>query len=141
MTAAPFDAADPAAYRVWTEERTRFGDLDAFGHINNNAINIYFEGARVAVCEAAGFRMGGGQGIAAVRLLFEYKAELHHPSTVRIGSRTLHVGRSSFSVAQGLFLGDRLCATSEAVMVMIDLEARGAAPLPAAMRAALEALA
>ena len=51
-------------------------------------------------------------------------------TTVDIGTGVLKVGRSSFTLAQGLFNDGRLVATTEATIVMVDKETRRPTPLP-----------
>jgi acyl-CoA thioester hydrolase len=49
----------------------------------------------------------------------------------------LAVGRSSLTVAQGLFVGDACAATAETVIVMTDVATRRSTPLPEDLRARL----
>ena len=41
------DLTDRASYRVWTRDTIRYSDLDPNDHVNNGAINAYFEDGRV----------------------------------------------------------------------------------------------
>lgn len=132
------DLARPESYRFWWEERVRFNDLDALGHVNNNAIGVYFEQARIALLmEAGGFRDGDAWTVVLARSLIEFKAELLYPNTVRIGVRGLRLGTSSMTIGVGIFLGDRCIATQEAVCVIVDKATHRPTPLPEPLRAAL----
>ena len=44
--AVPFDPRARASYRAWVQIPIRFSDQDLLGHVNNNAIGVYFEHAR-----------------------------------------------------------------------------------------------
>ena len=134
------DLTRPDSYRFWCEERVRFADLDALGHVNNNAIGVYFEQARITMLmEAGGFRDADDWTVVLARSLIEYKAELLYPNTVRIGVRGLRLGTSSLTVGLGLFLGDRCIATQEAVGVIVDKATHRPAPIPESLRATLAA--
>lgn len=137
MTDSP-DLTRPESYRFWEEERVRFADLDAVGHVNNNAIGVYFEQARVAMMHASGgFREDADWTVVMARSLIEYKAELLYPNIVRVGVLVLRVGNTSLTIGSGIFLGGRCIATQEAVCVIVDKAAHRPTPLPESLRALL----
>ncbi|MGB0575796.1 MAG: thioesterase family protein [Alphaproteobacteria bacterium] len=41
------DLTDRNVYATWTQDIVRYRDLDPNGHVNNGAINQYFEDGRV----------------------------------------------------------------------------------------------
>ncbi|WP_448192501.1 acyl-CoA thioesterase [Azospirillum sp. sgz301742] len=129
---------DPAAYPFWIEERVRFADLDLLGHVNNNALGVYFESARVALMEACGgFRPDTPWTVVLARSLIEYKAEMLYPGTARIGIRVLRLGNSSLTLGAAIFDGDTCVATQECVCVIVDPAAHRPTPLTPALRAML----
>lgn len=133
------DLADPGSYGTWITERVRFSDTDAMGHVNNVAIAAYVESGRVAYgMGLAADRSGSGglPGFILARLAIDYRAELHYPGEVRVGSRVVAVGRTSYTVGSGVFDRDRCVATAEGVLVMIGDD--GPAPIVGAFRDALE---
>lgn len=137
MTAMP-DLTSPDGYRFWWEERVRFNDLDALGHVNNNAIGVFFEQARIALLHgASGFREDDPWTVVLARSVIDFKAELLYPNTVRIGVRMLRIGTSSLTLGCGIFLGDRCIATQEAVAVVVDRAAHRPTPIPEPLRAKL----
>lgn len=137
MTVTPI-LTDPAAYRFWTEERVRFADLDALGHVNNNAIGVYFESGRVSLMEACGrFGTGSTWSVVLARSVTEFKAELLYPATARIGLRVLRLGNSSLTLGIAIFRDDTCIATQEAVCVIVDAVTHRPMPLPADLRTAL----
>lgn len=132
------DLTSPDQYRFWTEERVRFADLDALGHVNNNAIGVYFEQARVLlVHDCGGFQDETPWTVVLARSVIEYKAELLYPATVRVGVRVLKVGNTSVTLGVAIFQGDRVIATQEAVCVIVDKAAHRPTPVPGELRAVL----
>ncbi len=138
MGTKPLDATDPAAYRFWVEDQVRFADLDPLGHCNHAVISGFFESSRVALLAAAGHPLGqGGKSLSIVRLLLEFRRELGYGARVRVGARLVRLGRTSLTLAGGLFEGEHCAATVEVVGVLIDLGTRSSTELPPDLRAAL----
>jgi len=132
------DLTNPAGYRFWIEERVRFADLDALGHVNNNAIGVYFESGRVALMESCGgFRPDSPWTVVLARSVMEFKAELLYPATARIGVRVLRLGNTSLTLGSAIFSGDTCVATQEGVCVIVDPASHRPTPLTPELRAAL----
>jgi acyl-CoA thioester hydrolase len=81
-----------------------------------------------------------GAAFVIARLVLDFRAEIRWPGTVDIGTRVEQIGRSSFTLKQALFQGERLVATAETVIVLMDEETRRSTPLPAATVDALRKL-
>lgn len=141
----PFDPARRDSYRHWTPERVRFADLDALGHVNNNAFGVYFETARIHFADAVRLHEEAnrdGERVEAtvvVRITIDFLAELDFPADLEIGSRLIRMGKTSFTYAQGLFVGDRCHATAETTSVLFDLTTRRPRPLSEGQRERLAA--
>ncbi|MDE1148879.1 MAG: thioesterase family protein [Azospirillaceae bacterium] len=135
----PFDLAAPASYRFWADEHVRFNDLDPVGHVNNNAFGVYFESGRVALHrdlrQATSFP---GYAVVMRKITIDYLAEITYPNDVRVGTRLIRLGRTSWTTGAALFVGDRCHATSHCVSVLMDVATRRPAPLPDNLRTALE---
>jgi acyl-CoA thioester hydrolase len=118
-------STDPAAYRFWIEERVRFADIDALGHINNNAYGVYIEGCRFDFFRAIGLAdpASGKYGVLA-RIEIDYRGETLYGANVRVGLRVAKIGRTSFTLESAVFDGDRCVATSSAVQVRMDTATR-----------------
>ena len=91
-------------FPVLTTEKTRFGDTDAFGHVNNAVINTFLESGRSEllrygdfVAEAAGCRF------VLVRVEVDYHDELVWPGEVVIASRVARIGRTSLAFDQAIY--------------------------------------
>jgi acyl-CoA thioester hydrolase len=117
----------------------RFGDLDAQGHVNNAVFSTYFESGRVAMFRNADLGIGVPDAtFVLVRQEIDFMRELRWPGNVVIGTALVEVGRSSFTVAQAIFDGDRCAAAGRAVMVMLDATSRRPRPLAPEVVARLE---
>lgn len=124
---------DQGSYAFWTRDTVRFSDVDRYRHVNNVAIATYCETGRVEFAEALwpGSTAGEGAGWVIVTLSVNFHAQAHYPGDVAVGTRVERVGRSSCTIVQGLFKDEVCFATSEAVIVWLDLAAGGhAVPIP-----------
>ncbi|WP_170294785.1 acyl-CoA thioesterase [Roseospira navarrensis] len=128
-----------AGYRFWTRDIVRFQDLDRLGHVNNVSFAIYLESGRVDFVETLnpGSTSGSGIGWVIARLLLDFVAEARYPADVDIGSRVLHIGRTSCVIGQGLFIGERCFGVAENVCVWADTTQGRSLPLPDDVRTAL----
>lgn len=139
-TAEPtgIDLTDPRSFGFWSTDITRWGDTDALGHINNVEFARYFETGRIRYLHDIATAMGGPRPhYLLVSLAIHFRAEMFYPGTARVGSRVLHIGRSSVRFGQGLFQDDRCTATAESVVVHVDPTGHRPAALVDPMRALL----
>jgi acyl-CoA thioester hydrolase len=119
------------AYPSRTSADIRYSDLDRQGHVNNAVFATFSEVGRVAFMYDPERPLATeGRSFVVARLLIDFRAELFWPGSVEIGTGVLKVGRSSFTLAQGIFNDGRLVATAEAAIVMVDKETRRSTPLP-----------
>ena len=138
------EAALPAAtarpsYKIWTYDKLRYGDTDRQGHVNNAVYSTFFETGRVAFLYDKDLALASpGCEFVVARLTIDFHAELFYPGIIDIGSRVLRIGRSSFTMGQGVFLGELCAATAEIVCVQMDTGTRRSAALSPAMLAWLE---
>jgi acyl-CoA thioester hydrolase len=137
---------DPlASYPIVVELPVSWGDMDAFGHLNNTVYFRYFESARIAFLEAIGFADGGpGGGIGAILASTHcrFRRPLLYPDSVRVGTRATDVGDDRFGmeyVVVSTALGE-VAAEGGAVVVAYDYDVRRKAPLPDAVRARMDRL-
>lgn len=139
-SAPVLDATDPGAYRYWVPEIVRFADLDLIGHVNNKAYATYAESGRAAFLRHIGlWRPDATRHSVIVRLEIDYRRELHYPAELRIGVRTLRIGRRSFTLGLGIFNGDICVATVVTVFARIDGTTRAAVALDETEHASLQA--
>ncbi|MBL8666167.1 MAG: acyl-CoA thioesterase [Rhodospirillales bacterium] len=136
------ERTDPAAYAFWTRDIVRFSDVDRYRHINNVATATYCETGRVEFAERLwpGSTAGETTGWVIVKLTVAFLAQAHYPGEVRIGTRVERVGRTSLTIGQGVFKDGVCFATSEAILVWVDLtRGGGGVAFPDALDALLHA--
>jgi len=139
MSTAP-DVVHRDVYTFWYSEKLRFSDTDMLGHVNNVAFAALIESGRVAFTRSGIMPpMPPDMLLVMARIEIDYRAELHYPAEIEIGSRLLRIGRSSFDVENAVFHGVSCAATSRTVLGAIDRQSRRSRSLPNEMRAMLEA--
>jgi acyl-CoA thioester hydrolase len=111
-------------------EKLRYCDTDRQGHINNAVYSTLCESGRVGFLydEAQPFVQIGTQFVI-VKLEINFIEEMNWPGDVIIGSGVSRIGRSSFSLVQGIFRGNNCMATSDSVIVLLDEKKRKSTPL------------
>jgi acyl-CoA thioester hydrolase len=137
---ASYDLKDRGAYATWTADTVRYADLDPNGHVNNGAVNQYFEDGRVHFRSARMAFLGDAlfTGFAVGRFTATYHAALTYPATVDIGTVVTRIGNSSFGLGQGIFNGATCIATAEVAQVYFDPATGKSRTLPDPVRAAFE---
>jgi acyl-CoA thioester hydrolase len=123
------------AFKAWTDIQVRIADLDTMRHVNHAVIVSYFEHARMSVMDR--LERLPGRGFVLGDLYVRYLAEIRVGDPVAIGTRVTRIGNKSFTLGQGLFVGEVCAATCTGTEVAVDLETRRGAPLPEAYRAVL----
>lgn len=121
----------------------RWGDMDAFGHVNNTVYFRYMEQVRISWFESIGIIGGAeqGQGPVIVNASMEFLRQLHYPGDVVAVMSVGKPGRSSFDTGFELRRSDdpgTLYARGAARCVWIDYAAGRSVPLPERLRELLE---
>ena len=121
----------------------RWGDMDAFGHVNNTVYFRFMEEVRISwfrQLAIAGANVEG-QGPVIVNASMEFLRQLHYPGDV-IGSMFVGPpGRSSFDTRFELFRADdptTLYARGTAKCVWIDYAVAKSVQIPELLRHAIE---
>ena len=140
MTDTIPDPTDRSVYPLWARDTARYGDTDLNGHLNNAAFSTFLETGRITfLLDRQADLTPPGHGFAIVRLVMDFRAEMHWGTAVEIGTAVPRVGRTSFTLAQAIFQEGACTATAECILVLLDLTSRRAAPIEGKLRAALEA--
>lgn len=124
----------------------RWGDMDAFGHVNNTVYFRYMESGRIAFLEqAAGDLEIKGEGPVIVTAYCNFIRQLKYPGEIEIRTFAGPAGRSSFEVTHEIRMVDEhgnadvVAAEGGGKVVWIDFAAEKSVPLPAGLRALLPA--
>lgn len=117
----------------------QWGDMDAFGHVNNAVPARWFESARIAYLEQAGLKemmAGEAAGPIVASLTLHYRKQITYPDTVHVAARVGRMGRSSFTMEHAVYseAGDWICADGEAVVVVFDYRAQRPVRVPDSIR-------
>lgn len=123
------------ACSFWTREKLRNADTDQFRHVNNAAISTFLESARMEILEHDSLKASlTGRNVVVAHLSIDFLKELYFPGAVEIGSATLKVGRTSFQLVQGLFIGSECLVFALATCVLLDTERGKPTPIPEPVR-------
>jgi acyl-CoA thioester hydrolase len=137
---APPPATERGAYASWARDKLRLGDTDRQGHVNNAVFATFAETGRIEFMRDETLKLDRDNlGFVVARVEIDFRAELHWPGAVDIGTRLVSVGRTSWRMEHGMFAGERCVATAVSVMVTIDRATRRPTPLPEQLRTWLEA--
>ncbi len=120
----------------------QWGEMDAYGHVNNTVFFRYFESARIAFLERCGFletyeteRIGAILHSTTCR----FRRALFHPDVVQVGGRALDVNEDRFTMEYAVVSEDLndIVAEGTGVIVSFDYRVRQKTPLPAGVRQAI----
>lgn len=122
-----------------------WGEMDAFGHVNNIVYFRYFESARIAYLDAIGFRGGagtGGVGPILASTHCRFRRALVYPDSVRVGARTTDVAADRFTMEYMTVSDGQADVVAEGggVVVAYDYVNGTRAGLPADVRARIAGL-
>lgn len=127
-----------AAYPHLVADPIRYGDTDRQGHVNNAVYATFFEfGRTLLFASELSSLVAPGREPVLVRVVIDFRRELHWPGAVEVGTAVLSVGTSSARFAQAVFSGETCAASGEAVVVQLDSATRRPTPWSDAQRAAL----
>ncbi len=118
-----------------------WGDMDAFGHVNNTRYFRFFETARIAYFHQ-GALLDGVVGPILAATSCKFRAPVTFPDTVHVGARVMSVHEDRF-VMEHIVWSEALqtvAARGEAVIVSYDYVQKAKASLPPAWVDAMRAI-
>jgi acyl-CoA thioester hydrolase len=153
MITIPPGYADPdgVAGPVCIRQPVAWGELDALGHVNHTIFLRWLENARLAWFERVGIGAlmrsaaslpGQTVGPILARIECDYRAPVGYPDVIWADARCLELGRSSLILTTRVWSEARAAIVAEGrvVVVLLDYAAGRSVAIPAAVRAAIEAL-
>jgi len=136
--------ASRAEFKVWHRFTTRWGDNDAYGHVNNAIFYQWFDSAVNAWLVDQGLLdIAAGDPIALVaETRCSYFESLEYPNDVEVGLAIGELGRSSVRYRIGIFgIGrEQAAAQGEFVHVLVDRTTRRPVAMPDNWRRSLEGI-
>lgn len=115
----------------------RWGDLDAYGHVNNTVYFRFFEEARIRWFAAQSLTAdGAGEGPVIVTTSATFQQELTFPATIQVQVYTGRAGNSSLETLYRVVDADdgRVYASGDAKVVWINHDTGRPTPLPERLR-------
>jgi len=137
---AIFDPRAESAYPFAVSEKIRLSDTDRQGHVNNVAFSVFLEAGRTAVVLENEGLLDPDCFFVIVTTTIDFLDELHYPGTVSAAIGVERIGRSSFTVRQGLFQDGRCASTSHSTMAQVNFLSKKSQPLSEKARALFASL-
>lgn len=133
-----------AGWPVVFECPVTWGDMDAFGHVNNTVYFRYFEHARIAYFDRVGFgkyMQTQGVGPILARTSCVFRKALTHPDRVRIGTRVRieDMGDDRFTMLYRVVseVHGAVAAEGEGRIIVLNYRNQTKVALPEDVRAAM----
>jgi acyl-CoA thioester hydrolase len=127
-------------FRTWITLDVRWGDMDAYRHVNNAAYFTYCESARIRYFDVLGLdslRESESHGPAVVTATCNFHRQVHYPATLDVGVRTIKLGHTSFTLDYVLLRreDDAVVADGSSVVVWVDYDEGKSIPVPVRLKA------
>jgi acyl-CoA thioester hydrolase len=120
----------------------RWGDLDAFNHVNNTVFMRYVEEARIRFFDTLGDEwLSERIGPVIVNFNCNFRREIKYPATVRVSVSAHAASEKRLVMTHQLTDADdpeTLYGDAEVTALWVDTEAGRSVPLPAPVLAALQ---
>ena len=120
----------------------RWGDLDAFDHVNNAAFLVYVQEARIVWLSRLGAALRDETKMPVVAATnLNFRRQLGWPARIAVELSIARIGHSSLTIAHRIVAeDDAACvyADGDVVMVWIDPASGRSIPLPDAVRATIQ---
>lgn len=123
----------------------QWGEMDAYGHVNNTVFFRYFETARIEYLRLCGFleaydrdRVGAILHSTSCR----FRRALHYPDTIQVGGRVRDIQDDRFTMEYKVvsLTHGEVVAEGQGIIVAFDYERREKIALPSAVRSKIQAL-
>jgi acyl-CoA thioester hydrolase len=128
-----------ADYPVVVDLPVAWGEMDAYGHVNNIVYFRYFETARMAYFEklaSPDFVNRNPLGPILASTSCRFRAPLAFPDRISVGARVARVDEDRFVMFYAVYSHrlQKLAAEGEGTIVCFDYRENRKAPLPAELR-------
>ncbi len=116
----------PEPFGFGHADRVRFHELDVLDHVNNARYLSWFETFRIAYLRAYGISDYAARGDRPVLVLksvaVDYRAPLHLEDTYIVAGRTRAFRNTSWTMDYAVVCEGHLCATSQAVICLMEAD-------------------
>jgi len=119
-----------------------WGEMDAFGHVNNTVYFRYFESARIAYFEKIGvLPLMEKHKIGPILAYTEckFRIPLTFPDVIEAGARVVEIAEDRFLMEYGVFSekAEAIAAEGSGRVVYVDYNSGKKSAIPAAIRDAI----
>ncbi|MCS6996826.1 MAG: acyl-CoA thioesterase [Casimicrobiaceae bacterium] len=118
----------------------RWGDLDAFGHLNNTVYFRFMEQARIEWFESIGAAVSLSMADVVPNLVgaeCRFLRAVTYPATLRVTVRLGHVTEKVVQLLHEIWNGATLAALGDGRILWISQRAQKSVPVPACVQARL----
>ncbi len=117
-------------YSQHYELKTRWKDIDSFGHVNNAVFLTYIEDARIMYFKRWNVTEKKRSLIVA-SIKIDYLRQIEHPSDLIVGQKISRIGNSSFDIQSAIFLNNdpKPAANSVVSCVCFDYQQSKSVPV------------
>ena len=132
-------------YPVVVRQDVIWGDMDAFGHINNTVYFRYFEDARLAYFDKIGVHESKEQfntGPILAKTHCNFRLPLDYPDRIHIATRSSILSPKTLNMEYAVFSEKHgsIAAEGEGLIVYYDYTNGGSCEIPEAIVAAIKVL-
>jgi acyl-CoA thioester hydrolase len=128
-----------SAFPYVTFDKVRYGDTDRQGHVNNAVFASFFETGRVELLYQPSHQfLSDDCSFVVAKTTLELLAEIQWPGQVDIGTGIVRIGNSSLMIAANLYQQGRLVATSETMVVQVNIQTKTSQALNSTSKSLLE---
>lgn len=119
-----------------------WGEMDAFGHVNNAAYFRYFESSRIAWLERHGWTDlmdTHGMGVILHSVQARFRRPVRYPDVLRVGTRLASMEADRFTLEHAVWSTreDALAAEGSGIIVAYDYRRACKGAIPALLRDAM----
>ncbi len=134
-----------SGFPVVIELPIQWGDMDAYGHVNNTVFFRFFESARIAFLDRCGFLAAHGElevGAILHSTACRFRHPLFYPDTISVGARASEVLTDRFIMEYKIVSHsqDKVVAEGTGTVVSFDYTTRSKTDLPEMVREGLARL-
>ena len=129
-----------ADFKHFIELPVRWGDMDAFGHVNNVQYMRYLESGRVAyIGEVLGITMESKENIVLADIHCVFLQQLRYPAIVEVATRVARLGNSSLQIIFAIYRRgeEQPVLTGEGILVWFDFVNEKSISFPESIRSAI----
>ena len=123
---------------VTTAVQMRFSDIDSYGHVNNLALQAYFDLGKVDLFEQLWAKVGESSvSVMVVSVHTDFLSQVRFGEQISVVTEVERVGCKSITLLQRIMRQGEECARCRAVMVAYDKQQDRSVEVPEAWRIAM----